>query len=167
MQLPGLKIPQNYFRFSIGGVDLVLGIQWLASLNLVQANWNKMFLIFNLNGQKDKLQGVPHKAQSKATFQYLPKRLTIHVLIISSIQKFTPCFTYLSLFFSNLILYHHLGHTAIPYHSSQIPKPPNIRPYRYPNFQKSEIENQVSDLLRSSFIRPQFQPFCSFSQEKG
>ena len=35
VQLPDLKITQNYFHFSIGGVDLVLGIQWLASLNTV------------------------------------------------------------------------------------------------------------------------------------
>lgn len=73
VQLPGLTINQNYFPFSIGGADLMLGIRWLASLNTVQANWNEMFLIFNLNGQKYKLQGVPHKTQTVATFQYLAK----------------------------------------------------------------------------------------------
>nr|GEU46586.1 retrotransposon Gag domain, retroviral aspartyl protease [Tanacetum cinerariifolium] len=33
--LPGLKITEDYFPFSIGGADLVLGIKWLASLNTV------------------------------------------------------------------------------------------------------------------------------------
>ncbi|KAL4273003.1 hypothetical protein GQ457_13G020660 [Hibiscus cannabinus] len=56
LQLPGLEVNQNYFPFKIGGANLVLGIQWLASLNIVQANWNEMFLIFELDGKKFKLQ---------------------------------------------------------------------------------------------------------------
>nr|GEV45154.1 retrotransposon Gag domain, retroviral aspartyl protease [Tanacetum cinerariifolium] len=36
--------------------DLVLDVQWLATLNTVQANWNEMFMIFTLDGKKYKLQ---------------------------------------------------------------------------------------------------------------
>lgn len=55
VQLPGLTIIQDYYPFSIGAADLVLGIKWLASLNTIQANWNEMFLIFHLNGKQYKL----------------------------------------------------------------------------------------------------------------
>ncbi|GJW39349.1 retrotransposon gag domain, retroviral aspartyl protease [Tanacetum coccineum] len=61
----GLKVVQDFYPFSIGGVDLVLGIQWLATLNTVQANWKEMFMIFNIDGKQYKLQGVstgPHKS---------------------------------------------------------------------------------------------------------
>lgn len=46
VQMPGLQIIQDYYPFSIKGTYVVLGIKWLASLNIVQANWNKMFMIF-------------------------------------------------------------------------------------------------------------------------
>ncbi|GJS46567.1 retrotransposon gag domain, retroviral aspartyl protease [Tanacetum coccineum] len=57
MQLPDLKIVQYFYSFLIGGADLVLGVQWLATLNTVQANWNEMFMIVTLDGKKYKLQG--------------------------------------------------------------------------------------------------------------
>lgn len=47
---------RDFYPFSIKGVDLVLGIKWLASLNTVHANWNEMFLIFKLNGKIYRLQ---------------------------------------------------------------------------------------------------------------
>lgn len=40
-------------------------------------------------------------------------------------------------------------------------KPPNLRPYCYPFSQKTEIENQVEELLKSGFIRPSSSPFAS------
>ncbi|GJY60943.1 retrotransposon gag domain, retroviral aspartyl protease [Tanacetum coccineum] len=62
LQLGGLKVVQDFYPFSIGGADVVLGIQWLATLNTVQANWKEMFMIFTIDGKQYKLQaegGVP------------------------------------------------------------------------------------------------------------
>lgn len=47
-----LNIIQDFYPFSIGGADLVLGIQWLATLNTVQANWKDLFMIFTIGGKK-------------------------------------------------------------------------------------------------------------------
>lgn len=43
----------------------------------------------------------------------------------------------------------------------QIQNPPNLRPYRYPFYLKTEIEKQVSILLQSGFIHPSSSPFAS------
>nr|GEY35536.1 retrotransposon-related protein [Tanacetum cinerariifolium] len=39
--------------------------------------------------------------------------------------------------------------------------PPNIRPYRYPYSQKTEIEKQVEQLIATGFIQPSNSPFSS------
>lgn len=51
-------------------------------------------------------------------------------------------------------------------HEHQIPLLPNIgpisvRPYRYPYYQKTEIEKQVEELMNSGLIRPSNSPFSS------
>jgi len=43
-------------------------------------------------------------------------------------------------------------------HNSQ---PINVKPYRYPYFQKNEIETQVRDMLKSQIIQPSTSPFSS------
>lgn len=40
-------------------------------------------------------------------------------------------------------------------------EPVNVRPYRYPHFQKQEIESQIEDMLQKGLIRPSISPFSS------
>lgn len=39
--------------------------------------------------------------------------------------------------------------------------PVSVRPYRYPQFQKNEIERLVADMLKSGVIRPSQSPYSS------
>ncbi|KAJ9552425.1 hypothetical protein OSB04_016470 [Centaurea solstitialis] len=71
IQVDELKITQNFHPFPLGGVDLVLGIQWLATLNTVQANWKEMFMIFKVDGKQYKLQGITSGPQKSSSFQHL------------------------------------------------------------------------------------------------
>lgn len=51
----------------------------------------------------------------------------------------------------------------IQHHIHLLPNttPVNVRPYRYPHFQKTEIETQISFMLASGLIQPSHSPFSS------
>ena len=71
MKLADLLITQDFYPFVLGGADVVLGMQWLATLNTVQANWAKNFMIFTVNGQEHKLQGLQPETHNSATCHHL------------------------------------------------------------------------------------------------
>ncbi|KAK1412796.1 hypothetical protein QVD17_34309 [Tagetes erecta] len=158
LQISDLKIVQDFYPFSIGGADLVLGIQWLATLNTVQANWKDMFMIFTLDGRKYKLQGVDSGPQKSAEFQHISFESEIAAPIPDILQPLLTSFA--PLFQEPSALPPFRNH----YHSIPlIPNatPPNIRPYRYPHAQKTEIERQVEALLAAGLIQPSTSPFSS------
>jgi len=161
IQLPGLVVIQDFYPFAIGGADLVLGIRWLASLNTVQANWSEMFMIFFINGKKYKLQGVKSNHTSNAALHYLQQISSEEMETnypSGEIQKLLSEFKGIFAEPCTLPPFRKYFHRIPLYPES---KPPNIRPYRYPFSQKSEIEQQIEELLKSGFIRPSSSPFAS------
>lgn len=51
--------------FPLGGVDIILGVPWLASLGDVIANWKSMFLSFTRDGPNIRFNGDPPLARSE------------------------------------------------------------------------------------------------------
>jgi hypothetical protein len=54
MNIPMIAIP-------MGGVDVVLGIQWLQSLGKVAFNFQELFMKFLLEGKEIELRGITGK----------------------------------------------------------------------------------------------------------
>ena len=54
-----LKFTQNCYLFDLGGADLVLGVEWLASLGKVEANFEKLTLAVRVQGKKVVLKAEP------------------------------------------------------------------------------------------------------------
>ncbi|CAH9060250.1 unnamed protein product, partial [Cuscuta epithymum] len=120
-----------------------------------------MFLIFWVNGKKYKLQGVPRKESQGASLNIMaPVEPNLnsdnsdHIYLGSLLNEFDAVFDEPRTLPPFREHYHAIN--LIP--GSQ---PPNRRPYRYPYFQKNEIERQVEDLLQKGFIRPSYSPFAS------
>lgn len=164
----------------LSGVDIVLGVEWLRTLGLIITDYSSFTMQFTHLGQPITLRtdvqsniepALAHQVKrmihthSTSTLFHLsllpvsqPEPSIDPVHLISAINK-------LLLKFSSL--FHQPTTLPLPcqhdHHINLIPSanPVNVRPYRYPHFQKIKIEKQVMALLDSSLIQPSRSPFSS------
>ncbi|GJV17211.1 retrotransposon protein, putative, unclassified [Tanacetum coccineum] len=120
----------------LGACDMVLGIQWLATLGDIQFNFEKLTMVFYVGNQKVLLRGAPQPSLKWMQ----PKEQTNATL--------------------NLILPPKRSHD---HHIPLMPNTPlvNIRPYRHPPSQKDAIEQIVKEFLKDVIIRSSHSSFSS------
>lgn len=58
-QVQGVEFNQHFFLMELGGSDMVLGMDWLASLGNIEANFGELCLKWKQGGQKYSIQGDP------------------------------------------------------------------------------------------------------------
>eukprot|EP00253_Pinus_taeda_P032002 PITA_32002 len=127
---PMLSIP-------MGGADVVLGVQWLQSLGTIAFNFQKLFIKFSTEGKEVELRGIAGKPGKIISSNDLQKVLDNHSKVFETPKGLPPMRDH-----DNTI---HLIPGSVP---------PNIRPYRYPYVQKSEIEHMVAEMLEAGIIQP-------------
>ena len=64
LHIQGMKIQQDLFLFKMMGVDVVLGIEWLASLGEIRANFRELTLKIPTTEGSFTLKGEPAMARS-------------------------------------------------------------------------------------------------------
>ncbi|KAJ3697247.1 hypothetical protein LUZ61_000952 [Rhynchospora tenuis] len=171
----------DLFVLDLEGSDVVLGVQWLETLGPILTDWSKLHMEFNYKGQQIHLQGESKPSAAAISSAGLNKLITS-----KGVGSSYMCFTVLTPELESTLS---PPHTVIPSLQPllqqfeilfQVPSslPPsrtidhriplregtdaiNVRPYRYPQFQKNEIERLVADLLQSGAIRPSQSAFSS------
>ncbi|KAL5582270.1 hypothetical protein UlMin_014712 [Ulmus minor] len=157
---------------------VVLGVTWLRTLGEVRADWSRFTMRFRQAGIWVTLSGDPTLCHSPVSLTSLNR--SIHVegygilieffsvqredvvgfegpvgdVIISLLDSFAEVFG---------------QPVGLPPRRVQDHKivlqagaaPPNIKPYRYPQIQKGEIEKLVGEMLLSGIIRPSTSPYSS------
>nr|GMD34100.1 Transposon Ty3-G Gag-Pol polyprotein [Ipomoea batatas] len=169
---------------SIVGPDVVLGVQWLQSLGSVTHDYTAMTMSFRmgstpitikgesvLNNQPisfHQLQAMATKGDIRALYEIQPINPTEPIDQVP-IQPTLPTvpkplkevlLEFSSIFESPTQLPPH----CVFYHKFHLlpnTKPVNVRLYRYPYFQKAEIENLVREMLDQGLVRPSRSPFSS------
>lgn len=170
----------DFFLFDLGGVDVVLGIAWLATLGETRVNWKTLTVRFQFKDERVEIRGEPGLSKSLIPPQALMKIMeieTVSFLWDIALEEKEPKL----LIGKNLTKVHRgqLQQLMKKHHrvfeepeglpprrdiDHHIPikvgvNPVNLRPYRYPHLQQNEIEKQAKDMLSSGIIRPSNSPY--------
>lgn len=174
LKVQGHLLTTDFFLISLGGCDVVLGVEWLRSLGPILWDFTHMTMQFTLKGCSTSLLGVTPAALSLdegphflKTFPPNTTGLMLKLLSATSTASThpypTPIQTLLhsfeSIFATPTVLPPPRTHDhKISLKSST---PINVRSYHYPYFQKTEIEKIIRELLATGVIRPSQSPFSA------
>ncbi|PNY17392.1 Ty3/gypsy retrotransposon protein [Trifolium pratense] len=168
----------DLFVLPISGAELVLGVQWLKTLGPVITDYEKLTMSFYKEGQQIQLTGVPKASPAEANIHQLQRLLAtdaidtfLHLQLIQPEPPHNPpshsdprveqlLQQFASLFNSPT---HLPPQRPVDHKIPLLPNtnPINVRPYRYPHFQKREIESQIKDMLANGLIQPSSSAFSS------
>ncbi|XP_019427131.1 PREDICTED: uncharacterized protein LOC109335454 [Lupinus angustifolius] len=148
----------------IKGVDLVLGLEWLASLGEVQADFGRMTLTMRRGDARITLQGDPALSRTELALGAFKQ-----VLLSEGERLLLPCepseieevLQQNSEVFQVIKRLPPARSHDHAIHLIEGAKIPNLRPYRCPYYQKSEIERLVAEMLEAGVIRPSISPYSS------
>jgi hypothetical protein len=170
--IQGHPVTTDYYILPVAACQLVLGVQWLATLGPVKTDYKQLTMNFNIAGISHTFQGLGRNDIEALTNKELNglQGLGLFFQIIPSNsncepQSYPPEISQLLAQFSQVFE----NPTSLPpqrSHDHHIPLlptsgPVTVRPYRYPYYQKTEIEKMVKELLQSGLIRPSHSPFSS------
>ncbi|KAI5410675.1 hypothetical protein KIW84_055987 [Lathyrus oleraceus] len=160
----------------LSGSEMVLGMDWLASLGNIEANFGNLCLKWEVQGNKHIIQGDSSMCNSQVNWRTMLKAICkegmgfyvqevegelkdkINHGITSDWEEVVTRFE--DVFDMPMGLPPHREHDhAIILQPDAIIL--NLRPYRYPFYQKNEIEKMVKEMMHAGIIRHSTSPFSS------
>ena len=186
LSLQGQLFIVDLYVLPIEGPNVVLGIQWLQLLGRVSHDNAAMTMEFNWDGSIVILRGETSLSLKPITFnqfQVLLHHEDIHSLfkltmvqeimtsgvttasslefptdlpppVLRLLHQFKPLFCPPT----GLPPYHLVNHII---HLQPNTKPINVRPYQYPQFQKTEMEKLIHEMFDQGIIHPNQSPLSS------
>ncbi|XP_042488048.1 uncharacterized protein LOC122068247 [Macadamia integrifolia] len=176
VKLVNHPIKIDAFILPLFGADMVLGVQWLAQLGPMLFDYSKMTLEFHDEGRRVTLVG--DASQGPMELQYHNVRRVLNTGAVAALYQLelqameqdrdgdsnmeikSLLRTYERVFAKppGLPPSRPQDHAI---HLQSGTSPVNVRPYRYPHFQKTEIEHLVIEMLTAGIIRPSTSAFSS------
>jgi hypothetical protein len=187
LQVVNYELESGFYTVPLGGVDIVLGIQWLQMLGTCSTNHQKQFIKFKWEGIQYKLyrfQPPPTQIISSQQMEKLIRKgapsyvahchqmelLTTKIVksqdpeIQALIQKHDKVFQDLPM---KMPPNRNIEHIIEVKPDSTLV---NIRPYLYPYHHKTEIKRLIQDLLKCEVIMKSNSPYAPpivLVQKKG
>ena len=66
IEVQGVRIVQSFFLLELGGVHVVLGMDWLVSLGKIEVDFQEMYLQWKAQGKEWRIQGDPALCHTQA-----------------------------------------------------------------------------------------------------
>jgi hypothetical protein len=173
VQLQNFSFTTEAYMIILAGCDMVLGIQWLVTVGPMIWNFKVLTMEFTIANQSYLLQGLiapflweesdlmgSKGESSKGLFLHLLDNVEDYVSepLGLEVEELLGSFEDVFAEPKGLPPNHSHDHSITLKSDAQ---PVCTRPYRYPYFQKEEIEKIVAELLFSRVIRPSQSPFSS------
>ncbi|GAU47870.1 hypothetical protein TSUD_404410 [Trifolium subterraneum] len=152
-QIQGVPFRQHFFLMELGGSEMVLGMDWLESLGNIEANFGNLSLKWEAEGKKYSIQGDPTMSTRQSSWKSLVKSLADEGWK-EILEEFEEVFNMPA----GMPPTREHDHSIVLKPGATIP---NIRPYRYPYYQKNEIEKIVKEMLQAGIIRHSTSPYSS------
>ncbi|KAL4339801.1 hypothetical protein GQ457_08G022490 [Hibiscus cannabinus] len=150
-KMQGHCFEHDFRVLHLGGSDMVLRVDWMRKYSPITMDFNMMTLKFSKDDQVITLQGGTSPTTLKiisgekiTTPEYLQPLLEKYKSVFDEPNSLPPPRN------------HDHAITLLP--GAQ---PVNLRPYRFPFSQKTEVEKQISDMLAASVIQNSKSPFAS------
>ncbi|GKA54712.1 putative mitochondrial protein [Tanacetum coccineum] len=170
VSLPGMRLIEDFLPLELGSTDVILGIKWLQTLGDVNVNWKLLTMTFMGDHGKVTLVGDRGLCRSKVSFEAAARSLQmdgegfwvgLHNLttnetpggtnipkaVTGLLNDYGDVFTMPNTLTPNREHEHAIvlqdGVTSV-----------SVRPYRYPQVQKDEIEKLVREMLEAGIIQP-------------
>ncbi|XP_039137100.1 uncharacterized protein LOC120274627 [Dioscorea cayenensis subsp. rotundata] len=184
LQLGEASFSVDLILLPIYGADIVLGVQWLSDLGPVLFDYRHLWMEFIHHGTTIRLNGLTPLQLSYIS----PSALTKHSLTSSVAQfcslavekpdpplhpsfgvsapaSFLSSLQHLITSYTDIFA---LSTTLLPPRSfdHRIPllphtPPVNVKPYRYPHYQKGELEHLVAKMIVDGLIQPSTSPYSA------
>ncbi|KFK29574.1 hypothetical protein AALP_AA7G152200 [Arabis alpina] len=149
LQLQGHTVVDDFLPLELGSADIILGIQFLATLGDMRCNWKLQRLCFTIHDTEVVLQGDLSASCSAVSLKALDGVLTAFEHVFAEPQ--------------GIPLTRGREHTIV---LSQGASPVSVHLFRYPQIQREEIEKQVAAMLAAGIIKESNSPFSSSVKKK-
>ncbi|XP_006584211.2 uncharacterized protein [Glycine max] len=168
----------DLYVLPIAGANVILGVQWLQSLGPILTDYTKLSMQFFHDGRIVELQGDPvaqrdllSSPQFRRVCRNQPNSICFHITVLPEDSELAltipvdPQVQHLlhqfSVLFQDPTTLPPARDTDHQIHLRPDATPVNVRPYKYPYYQKREIETQVEAMLQRGIIQPSKSPFSS------
>ncbi|KAA0033393.1 peroxidase 64 [Cucumis melo var. makuwa] len=148
IQLADWKVTEDFLPLELGGVDVILGMQWLHSLGITVVDWKNLTFTFTNSGRQICIKGDPSLTKARISLKNegkCPFEGTESVQEV--LQQYKDVFDWPETLPPKREIEHHIC-------LKEGTDPINVRPYRYGFHQKAEMEKLVEEMLASGIIRP-------------
>ncbi|KAH9656946.1 hypothetical protein KPL70_022865 [Citrus sinensis] len=174
--LQGVETIADFLPLDLGSTEIILGIQWLEMLGVTHINWKTHSMKFNVGNTPVNLQGDLSLHKTLVSLKAICRTI-IHegygyVVELGAVRVATEE-TFIFPHEIETVLNNSKEVFEVPIdlppfrgkkHAIILKEgisPISVRPYRYPQIQKDEIERLVKEMLAAKIIQPSVSPFSS------